>query len=99
MNGDEGFRFKNCLCSYFNSLKVVKITDLGQRQKRHKMLQIQQIFPKLYRCLLYVVFHNPESENAGLRDVEKDLNKKRSKGNFVRENLKNKHRYQKRNWV
>ena len=58
------------------------------------MLKIQQIFPKLYTGLLYVVFHNLESQNAGLADVKNDLNlKKISKGNFVRENLKNKHGY------
>ena len=59
----------------------------------HKLLKIQQIFQKHYRKLLYIVFHNLESQNAGLADVKKDLNYKRSKGNFVRENLKNKHRY------
>ena len=59
----------------------------------HKMLKIQQIFPKLYRCLLFVVFHNLKPQNAGLVDVKKDLNSKRSKGIFVRENLKNKHSY------
>ena len=52
------------------------------------MLKIQQIFPKLIRCLLYVVFHNLKPQNAGLVDVKKDLNSKRSKGIFVRENLK-----------
>ena len=52
------------------------------------MLKIQQIFPKLYRCLLYVVFHNIKPQNAGLVDVKKDLNSKRSKGLFVRENKK-----------
>ena len=52
------------------------------------MLKIQQIFPKLYRCLLYVVFHKLKFQNAGLVDVKKDLNSKRSKGIFVRENLK-----------
>ena len=56
------------------------------------MLKIQQIFPKFYRCLLYFVFHNLKPQNAGLVDVKKDLNSKRSKGIFVRENLKNKHR-------
>ena len=55
------------------------------------MLKIQQIFPKLYRCILYVVFHNLKPQNAGLVDVKNDLNSKRSKGIFVRENLKNKH--------
>ena len=52
------------------------------------MLKIQQIFPKLYKCLLYVVFHKLKFQNAGLVDVKKDLNSKRSKGIFVRENLK-----------
>ena len=37
------------------------------------MLKIQQIFPKLYKCLLYVVFHNLEPQNAGLVDVKWDL--------------------------
>ena len=40
----------------------------------HKMLKVQQVFPKLYRCLLYDVFHNLELQNAGLVDVKKDLN-------------------------
>ena len=72
---------------------MVIISDLGQRQNLHKMLKIQQTFPKLYRCLLYVVLNNLEPQNAGLLDVKKGLNKKISKGTFVRENLKNKHRY------
>ena len=38
------------------------------------MLKIKQIFPKLYRGLLYVVFRNLELQNAGLVDVFKDLN-------------------------
>ena len=46
------------------------------------MLKIQQIFPKLYKCLLYVVFHNLEQKNAGLVDVKKGLNEKKIKGNF-----------------
>ena len=37
------------------------------------MLKMQQIFPKLHRYLLYVVFHNLEPENARLADVKKDL--------------------------
>ena len=52
---------------------MVIITNLGQRQNQHKMLKIQQIFPKLYRCLLYVVFHNLEPQNAGLVNVKRDL--------------------------
>ena len=79
--------------SNYDLFKVVVITNLGQRQNLHKMLKIQQIFPKLYRCLVYVVFHNLEPQNAGLVDVKKDSHKKRSKGIFVRENLENKHRY------
>ena len=33
-------------------------------------------------------FHNLEHQNAGLFDVKRDLHLKRSKGIFVRENLK-----------
>ena len=55
-----------------STLKVVIITNLGQRQNQHKILKIQQIFPKLYRSLLNVVFHNLESQNAGLVDVKRD---------------------------
>ena len=33
-------------------------------------------------------FHNLEPQNAGLVDIKKDLNYKRSKGNFVRKNRK-----------
>ena len=57
------------------------------------MLKIQQIFQNLYRCLLYVVFHNLKPQNVGLVDVKKDLNSKRSKRIFVRKNLKKKHSY------
>ena len=46
-------------------------------------MKIQQIFPKLYKCLLFVFFfYNLEPQNAGL------YIKKRSKGIFVRENRK-----------
>ena len=54
-------------------VKVVIIPNLGKNKNQHKMLKIQQIFPKLYRCLLYVVFHNLEPQNAGLVDVKRDL--------------------------
>ena len=67
---------------------MVIITNLGQRQNQHKMLKTQQMFPKLCRCLLYVVFHNLEPQNAGLVDDKRDLHKKRPKGIFVHENLK-----------
>ena len=59
---------------YSRMIKVVIITNLEQKQNLHKMLKIQQIFPKFYRCLLYVVFHNLKPQNAGLVDVKKDLN-------------------------
>ena len=72
---------------------MVIITDCGKDKNLHKMLKIQQIFLKLYRGLLYVVFHNLESQNADLVDVKSDFIKKRTKGNSVRENLKNKHHY------
>ena len=84
---------KHCFMSESALFKVVIITNLGQKKNQHKMLKIKQIFPKLYRCLLYVVFHNLKPQNAGLVDVKKDLNSKISKGIFVRENLKNKHSY------
>ena len=42
-------------------------------KNQHKMLKIQQIFPKLYRCLLYVVFHNLEHQSAWLVDVKRGL--------------------------
>ena len=46
----------------------------GKDKNLYKMLKIYQIFPKLYRCLLYVVFfHNLDPQNAGLVDVKKDL--------------------------
>ena len=38
-------------------------------------------------------FYNLKPQNAGLVDVKKDLNSKRSKGIFVHESLKNKHSY------
>ena len=40
------------------------------------------MFPKLYRRLHYVVFHNSEPQNAGFVNVKKDFNLKKSKGNF-----------------
>ena len=38
------------------------------------MLKIQYILLKLYRCFLYVAFHNLESQNAWRVVVKKDLN-------------------------
>ena len=59
----------------------------------HKIMKIQQIFPKLYRCLLHVVFHNLGPQNTGLVDVIKDINKTDQTDFFVCENLKIKHRH------
>ena len=70
------------------------MTDLDKDKNQQKMLKTYPIFPKLYRCHLYVVFHNLEHQNAGLVDVKKEFKlKKKSEGIFVRENLKNKHHY------
>ena len=55
-------------------LKVDCILIWSKNKNLHKMLKMQQIFPKLYRCLLYVVFHNLGPQNAGLVGVKKDLN-------------------------
>ena len=46
--------------------KVVIITDLGQRQKSALNAENTTDLPKLYRGLLYVVFHNLESQNLDL---------------------------------
>ena len=54
----------------------------GKDENQHKMLKLLMIFPKLYRCLLYVVFHNLEPQNAGLVDVKRDFALKKIKGNF-----------------
>ena len=43
---------------------------------------------------MFFFFQNLEPQNAGRVDVKKDLNYKRSKGIFVRENQENKRRYQ-----
>ena len=49
-------------CGVVNSdIEVVIITDWGKDKNLRKMLKIQQIFPKLYKDLLYVVYHNLES--------------------------------------
>ena len=46
------------------------------------MLKIQQIFPKLYRYLLYIVFQNLKPQNAGLVDIKKGFKFKKIKENF-----------------
>ena len=47
--------------------------DGAQTKISIKCRKIQQIFPKLYRCLLYVVFHKSEPQNAKLVDVKRNL--------------------------
>ena len=79
-------------------LKVMIITIWGKDKTQYKILKIQQILPKLYMCLFYVVFHNLEPQNAGLVDVKRNFTLKKM-GIFVRENLKNKHCYKKCNLV
>ena len=72
---------------------MVIITNLEQKHKSALNAENTTDLPKTLQVLLYVVFHNLKPQNAGLVDVKKDLNSKRSKGIFVRENLKNKHSY------
>ena len=95
-------QFNSSTCSWQTTIFLNKGVGGGglrysliwsKNKNLHQMLKIQQIFPKLYSCLLYVVFHNLKPQKAGLVDVKKDLNSKRSKGIFVRENLKNEHSY------
>ena len=52
---------------------MVNIADLGQRQKSAFNAENTTDLPKTLQSLLYVVFHNLESQNAGLVDVKKDL--------------------------
>ena len=54
------------------------------------MLKTQQIFLKLYRCLLYVVFHNLEPHSEGLVDVKKNLNEKKNQREFLSVKIKKK---------
>ena len=59
-------------CVYF---KVVIITELSKDKHLHKMLKKKPTdFPKILQTLFYVVFHNLESQNAGLVDVKRNLN-------------------------
>ena len=66
--------------------KVVIITDLGQRQKSAQNTENTTDLPETLHVPSLCCFSSLEPQNAGLVDV------KRSKGIFVRENLKNKHR-------
>ena len=73
---------------------MVIIINLGQRQKSaYNAENITDLPETLQVPSLCFFFHNLEPQNAGLVDVKRDLQLKRSKGIFVRENLKNKHRY------
>ena len=56
-------------------VKVVIITDLGQRQNQHKMLKNITDLPETLQVPSLCFFsHNLEPQNAGLVDVYKDLN-------------------------
>ena len=65
--------FIKCNSGAFDRVKVVIITNSGKDKNQHKMLEIQQIFPKYYRCLFLSCFHNLEPQNAGLVDVKRGL--------------------------
>ena len=54
-------------------VKVMIITDLGQRQKSALNAENTTDLPELYKCLLHIVFHNLEHQNTGLVDVKKDI--------------------------
>ena len=72
---------------------MVIITNLGQRQKSAQNAENTTDLPETLQVPSYVVFRNLKPQNAGLVDFKRDLHLKRSKGIFVRENLKQKHRY------
>ena len=57
------------------SIKVVIITNLGQRQKSAQNAENTTHLTETlqHSCLLYVVFHNLEPQNAELVDVKRDL--------------------------
>ena len=69
------------------------ITNFGQRQKSAKNAENTTDLPETLQVPSLVVFHNLELQKSGLVDVKRNLQFKRSKGIFVRENLKNKHLY------
>ena len=52
---------------------MVIITNLGQRQKSALNAENITDLPETLQVPFYVVFHNSESQNAGLVDVKKDL--------------------------
>ena len=74
---------------------TVIFSVLGHRKFIHKILaksesvRFQPLF-KFFGALRELLL---KPQNAGLVNVKKDLNSKRSKGIFVHKNLKNKHSY------
>ena len=79
---------------FIQSLKVVIITNLGQRRKSAENAENTTDFPETLQVPSLCCFHNLEPQNAWLVDVKRDgFTLKKIKGNFVRKNLKNKHRY------
>ena len=73
-------------------VKVVIITDLEQRNKSEYKAENATDLPKTLQMPSLCCFHNLEPQNARLVGVKKNLNNKRSKGIFVREILKSRHR-------
>ena len=69
-----------------NAFKVVIITDFGQRQKSAEDAEKTTDLPETSQVPFFFFFFF-------FVDVKKDLNLKRSKRIFLRENLKNKHRH------
>ena len=73
-----------------------KMQELSSLFMTHR-LSVMHALVKFHEYIPYSLgvmgVHNLEPQNAWLVDVKRDLHYKRSKGIFVRENLKNKHRY------
>ena len=67
---------------------MVIITDLEQKQNSASSAENTTDLPKNLQVPSSCCFQNLKLQNAGLVDVKKDLNSKRSKGFFVRKNLK-----------
>ena len=78
---------------------MVIVTDLGHTQKMCKHAENTTVLHKTLQCLLCVVFHNIESQNAGRVDVKKDLNWKKIKGLFCAQKSKKQASSLKCNWV
>ena len=67
--------------AYYIDLKVVIITLFGAKTKISINAENTTDLPKLYRCLLYVVFRNLEPQMQGSL-ILKGFTLKKIKGNF-----------------